>query len=40
MPPGADRRIVSIAYSAEPRPLLLKRSLWHRATCLQKYAGN
>lgn len=37
MPPGAERRLVSLAYSLEESPVRLKNSLFHRLTCILNY---
>ena len=37
MPPGAERRLVSLAYSLEKEPIRLKTSLAHRFTCGPSY---
>lgn len=37
MPPGAERRLVSLAYSLEESPIRLKNSLFHRLTCVPSY---
>lgn len=37
MPQGAERRLVSLAYSLEESPIRLKNSLLHRITCVPSY---
>lgn len=37
MPPGAERRLVSLAYSLEESPIRLKNSLFHRLACVPSY---
>lgn len=37
MPPGADRRIISLAYSQESQPVTLRTSVFHRLTCVPTY---
>lgn len=37
MPAGAERRLVSLAYSLEKSPIRLKNSLFHRFTCIPSY---
>lgn len=37
MPPGAERRLVSLAYSKEKSSINLKTSLIHRITCIPTY---
>ncbi len=37
MPPAAERRLVSLAYSLEKSPIQLKNSLLHRLTCTPSY---
>lgn len=37
MPPGSERRLVSLAYSLEKSPINLKTSITHRFICLPSY---
>ena len=37
MPPGAERRLVSLAYGLEEPSIRLKNSLFHRLTCIPSY---
>ena len=37
MPAGAERRLVSLAYSLEESPIRLKNSLFHRFSCVPSY---
>jgi len=37
MPKGAERRLVSLAYSMEESPVSLKNSLFHRLACIPTY---
>lgn len=37
MPPGAERRLVSLAYSLEKEPIKIKNSLIHKLTCSLRF---